>query len=69
MFRYSFNSVEAARQVVDFTQRLPENRVKSSPEILAALRELVAMRYDEYAVARAILERVRLWRIGGHPSR
>jgi hypothetical protein len=43
--------------------------LKSSPDFLEMFQELVAMGYDERVVVRAILENIRLWRIGSHASR
>jgi hypothetical protein len=62
------------RSIGFWHRQLPETLddlacLKSSPDILAALQELVAMGYDERVVVRAILENVRLWRIGSHASR
>jgi len=62
------------RDVGFWHRQLPETLdelacLKSSPEILARLRELVALGHDERVVVRAILENVRLWMIDRNASR
>ena len=65
---------DLVRGVGFWHRQLPETLdelacLKSSPEILARLRELVALGHDERVVVRAILENVRLWMIDRNASR